>query len=110
MPAFIDKDPMSGLVTEVDDNHDDEIRHHFSQDVEPVLNHAKALRNDGITDSGIKRDMWHYAYLPPVVILKLKYEYNCDVFKREDQKKLFRLLNGEFKYLKTTELQHTVKH
>jgi hypothetical protein len=32
------------------------------------------------------------------------------VFKREDQKKLFRLLNGEFKHLKTTELTHTVKH
>jgi len=110
MPAFIDKDPMSGMVTEVDQNEDDEIRHHFSQDVEPVLDHAKMLRNDGLTDSGIKREMWQYATIPPVVILKLKYEYGVDVFKKEHQRRLFQLLNGEFKYLKTTEKMHTVKH
>ncbi len=109
MPAFIEKDPMSGLVTEVDQNEDDEIRHHFSQDVEANLDYAKMLRNDGLTDGGIKKEMWHYAHVPPVVILKLKYEHGIDVFNKNHQKRFFQLLNGEFKHLKTTELTHTVK-
>lgn len=110
MPAFIEKDPMSGLVTEVDQNEDDEIRHHFSQDVEPVLDYAKMLRNDNLTDGGIKKDFWHYAQLPAVVILKLKYEYGIDVFKRDHQRRMMEIINRDFPYCKTTNKMHTVKH
>lgn len=110
MPAFLDKDALSGVETFVDDNEDPGLRIHYRQDVEPTLDYAKALRNDSLTDSGIKRDMWHYASIPPVVIMKLRFEYGVDVFNRNHYPKLFQLLNTEFKYLKTTELQHTVKH
>lgn len=110
MPAFIDKDPLTGLELYVDDNEDDEIRHHFQQDVEPFLNHARALRNDGATDVGIKNDLWLYAVIPPVVVLKLKYEYGIDVFNRNDQKRLMEVINRDFPYCKATAKTHTVKH
>jgi hypothetical protein len=109
MAAFIEKDPLTNVSTFVGDNEDDILRVHYSQDVEPVLEYNKVLRNDSLTDSGIKRDMWMYAKIPPVVIMKLKFEYGVDIFNREHYKRLFELLNGEFKYLKTTDLRHTVK-
>ena len=109
MPAFIDKHPISGVETYVDQNEDSAFRIHYQQDVEPTIDYAKALRNDSLTDSGIKRDMWHYASIPPVVIMKMRFEYGVDVFNRNHQKRLFELLNSEFKYLKTTDLQHTVR-
>jgi hypothetical protein len=101
---------MSGMTLEVDQNEDDEIRHHFAMDVEPVLNYTTALRNDNATDVGIKKDLWLYAVLPPVIILKLKYEYGIDVFKRDDQKKMMQVINRDFPHLKTTSKTHTVKH
>lgn len=94
----------------VDQNEDENFRIHYQQDVEPVLDYAKALRNDSVTDGGIKKDMWLYATLPPVVIMKLRFEYGIDVFNRDHYPKLFKLLNTEFKHLKTTDLRHTVKH
>jgi hypothetical protein len=109
MPAFIDKNPISGVEMLVDQNEDPEWRIHYQQDVEPVLDYTKALRNDNLTDSGIKRDMWHYASIPPVVIMKLRFEYGVDVFNRDHYPKLFQLLNTEFKYLKTTNLNHTIR-
>ena len=83
---------------------------HYEQDIEPVLDHAKALRVDGLTDGGIKRDLWKYAIIPPVIILKLRNEYGVDVFNRNHYPRLFQLLNTDFKHLKTTEKRHTVQH
>jgi hypothetical protein len=109
LPAFIEKSA-GGLETWVDQNEDSETRVHYQQDVEPVLNYAKVLRNDALTDAGIKKDLWLYATIPPVVIMKLKLEYGVDVFNRNHQKRLFELLNTEFRYLKTTDKRHAVKH
>jgi hypothetical protein len=101
MPAFIDKNPYSGLEHWVDQNEDDETRHYQFQDVEPILDYAKNMRS---------HDMLHFATIPEVVIIKLLNEYGVNVFDRNDYPKLFKLLNGEFAYLKTTDMIHTVKH
>jgi hypothetical protein len=108
VPAFIDKNPVSGVEMYVDQNEDPGIRIHYQQDVEPTIDYAKALRNDSLTDGGIKKDFWHYASIPPVVIMKMKFEHGVDVFDRNHQRRLFELLNTEYKYLKTTNLRHTV--
>ena len=110
MPAFIDKNPLSGVEMYVDQNEDPEIRVHYQQDVQPTLDYAAVLRNGSLTDSGIKRDLWLYASIPPVVIMKLRFEYGIDVFNRDHYPRLFQLLNSDFKHLKTTNLTHTVKH
>ncbi len=110
MPSFIDKDPFTGVEHWVDSNEDKETRNWVQQDIEPVLDYTAALRNDNLTDAGIKRDMWHYAQIPNVIVMKLLHEYGVNVFDRNDYPKLFKLLNTEFAYLKTTNLRHTVKH
>lgn len=112
MAAFIEKDPLTGVSSTVvtPEHWDKGVAIHYEQDVQPLIDHCKTLRNDGLTDGGIKRDLWHYACLPPVIIMKFRNEYGIDVFNRNHYPKLFRLLNTEFKYLKTTEKRHTVQH
>lgn len=110
MPTFIDKNPLTGVEHYVDDNEDEQTRNYMQQDIEPVLNYTAALRADNLADAGIKRDMWHYAQIPNVIVLKLLHEYGVDVFNRNHYPKLFQLLNTEFRHLKTTNLRHSVKH
>lgn len=111
MPAFIDKHPYSGMEHWVDQNEDDTVRHYQSQDVEPILDYAKAMRAEGAGEKNLRSfDMLHFATIPDVVIVKLLHEYGVNVFDRNDYPKLFKLLNGEFAYLKTTNMVHTVKH
>lgn len=112
MAILIDKDPLTGVEQLLDDNEHEKrgISIHYQQDVEPVLDYCKMLRNDGLTDYGIKNDLWHYAHITAVAILKLKYEDGVDIFNRNHYPRLFQLLNTKYKYLKTTEKQHTVKH
>ena len=110
MATFIEKDPLTGVSSTVvtPEHWDKGMAVHYEQDVEPLLDHCKALRNDGLTDYGIKNDLWHYAYIPPVKILELRYKHGVDIYNRDHQKKLFQLLNTEYKGLKTTEKRHTV--
>lgn len=110
MPTFIEKDPLTGMITEVDSHDDDQWRINHRQDVQPILDYNATIRNDGLADGGIKKDMWHFATIPNVVVLKLKQEDGVDVFNRNDYPRLFQLLNTKYRYLKTTEKRHTVKH
>ena len=111
MAAFIEKTPEGVESYIVTPEHEEQgMAIHYRQDIEPVVDYCAALRKDGLTDGGIKNDMWHYAQIPPVVIMKLKNEYGVDIFNRNHYPKLFKLLNTEFRYLKTTDKRHTVKH
>jgi hypothetical protein len=83
---------------------------HYRQDVEPVLDRAKALRNDGLADKGIKNDFWHYGYLPAVVILELRAKYGLNVFDKNHVKRVFEVVNRDYPHLKTTDKIHVPRH
>jgi hypothetical protein len=108
MAEFVDKNP-AGVETWVA-HEDDKLSIHYRQDVEPVLDYARILRNDGLTDSGIKRDFWLYAVIPPVVILELRHKYGLDIFKRDHYKRAIDVINSDYPYLKTTEKVHRISH
>lgn len=109
MSKFVDYDAERGLAT-YEDMYDGHIQLHYRQDVEPVLELAKTERINGLTDHGIKEDLWLYARIPPVVILEMKFKHGVDVFKRGDMKKAFALINSEYPHLKCTEKRHTLHH
>lgn len=88
---------------------DNRLQIHYRQDVEPVLQVAAEERKYGLTDGGIKDGLWLYARIPAVVILKLKYEYGVDVFKKDHLKKAFEIINRDFPYCKTTEKHHDLR-
>lgn len=109
MAKFVDYDPDRGVLTQ-EDMYEGHLQVNYQQDVEPVLELAKKERINGLTDHGIKNDLWLYARIPPVVILKLKFEYGIDIFKRDHLKKAIAVINRDFPYLKTTEKTHTLNN
>jgi hypothetical protein len=109
MAKFVEYEADRGLAT-YEDMNDGHLQVHYRQDVEPVLEYTKKIRNDGLADLGIKRDMWHYAHVPPVVILKWRFEHGVDIFNKDHMPKVLQLLNTEYKALKTTDKTHTVRN
>ena len=110
MASFAEYNPLTGVEQWVDATADDHrLQVQYKQDVEPLLEVCKAERNDGLTDYGIKQDLWLYARIPPTVILKLRFEHGVDIFKRDHLKRAFEIINRDYPYLKCTEKRHTLK-
>lgn len=109
MAKFVDFDALRGVET-LEDSYEGRIQLHYRQDVEPVLELAKAERINGLSDYGIKEDIWLYARIPPVVILELRFKHGVDIFKRDHLKRAFQLINSEYPALKCTEKRHTLNH
>lgn len=109
MSKFVELDER-GVATYEDMTVDNKLQVHYRQDVEPTLEYAKTLRNAGATDYGIKKDLWHYAQIPPVIILEMKFKHGVDVFDKNHLKRVFELLNREYPYLKCTEKHHELAH
>jgi hypothetical protein len=108
MAKFVELDDRG--VETWEDEYEGKLQVHYRQDVEPLLEYTRALRNDGATDHGIKNDLWHYAQIPPVIVLEMRFKHGVDIFNRDHMKKAFELINREYPYLKTTEKMHWVKH
>ncbi len=110
MAQFLDFDPIRGVEQWQDSTYgDNRLQVHYRQDVEPLLDLAKEERNNGLTDQGIRDELWLYARIPPVVILKMKYEHGIDIFNKNHLKRAFELINTEYPYLKTTEKHHDLR-
>lgn len=108
MAEFLEYDALRGVSQYVDVDDRNRLQVHYQQDVEPILELAKIERNDGLTDSGIKKDLWLYARIPPVVVLALKHK-GIDIFNRNHLKRAFQEINQNFPYCKTTEKHHELK-
>ncbi len=108
MSKFVELDDR-GVETH-EDMYENHMQVHYRQDVEPILQVAREERLNGLTDSGIKRDMWLYARIPPVIILKLKFEHGIDIFDKNHMKRAVDIINQHYPYLKTTEKTHRLAH
>lgn len=105
----IDYDPYLGITTYFDYDHgSDTTIVSTEQDVSLLLDQNKRLQNnDDYTKSGIKKEWWHYASYPAVIIQKWINEYGVNVFDENHSKKVFELTNRpEYRYLKTTTKMH----
>lgn len=78
------------------------------QDVTPLLEMNKALANEtDATKEGIKNGWWHYAQIPNIIVEKWLNEHGVNLYDKDHQKAVFRLLNQpEYRYLKTTTKMH----
>ena len=76
------------------------------QDVKPFLARMKALRGSAdYTKKGIKEDWWHVCSIPSVVIMELRNK-GIDVFNKEDEKKMLKEIQANYKFLMATEKRH----
>ena len=96
----------TGTYYEIEDHTDGGIIVRTMQDVDPVLDHVKDIRNDGRNDKGIKQNWWAYATVPGAVWLKWKSDYGVDIWNKDHRPAVFKLLNGDYKNFKRTDLKH----
>lgn len=81
-----------------------------TQDVQKVLDTTKALANDSdYTRQNMKTGWLHYAHIPDNVILELKTKYGLNVFDKNHTKSVFKKINSDYPYLKTTSMRHAPK-
>lgn len=77
----------------------------YSEDVQPHLDHNKALQAADDIHVRRKQDMWHVAHIPTTVIYKWMKEDGIDVYNPEHDAAVNAKLNSnEWRYLKTAEI------
>ena len=107
---LLDWNPLTGEKVWFDYDANDQMAITHEQDVTPALDVAHFLATEGdYTRDGLKNDMWHYAKVPNSVILEMKQKHGVDFFDRNDAKRMFELLNTEYKAFKTTDRTHNVR-
>lgn len=107
MPILFDVDPDTGMQTYFDyDPINDQVGLTYQQDVTGFLDRLRAMRNEKVTDAGIKEEWWHYASIPPVVEIELR-NRGLDLNNKDHMKDILKVINAEFPYLKTTDKWHS---
>jgi hypothetical protein len=105
MAEFFDWNPDRGLWYEVEDDHmTGDLIIHTRQDVDPVLERNKKLRNSGVNDLGgmrDKHDLKHYACIPAHIELELK-QKGIDIYSRESTRRLIYEIEHNYPQCKVT--------
>lgn len=109
---LLDRDPVTGVETWFDYDHvKDNAVITETQPVGHVLKHCADLRqvSEERTRDQIKKDMVHYAILPPTIQLEMKVKHGIDPWSRADEHKRFALINTDYSKFKVTEIVHNTR-
>jgi len=102
MSELLDFDPETGIAHYFDyDNATDQSRITTVQDVQPLMEYNQRLRNDNLTDKGIKAGWWLYAKIPAVVQLRMRAK-GIDLNDPGSTKRIVQEINEHYPMLKTT--------
>jgi len=85
----------------------DSIIIHTKQDTQPVLDYAKAQRNSGVNDK--VGEFAHYAIIPAIVQVQMR-QKGIDINNKRHYPRVFKEIETNYQYLKTTNLKHSVRH
>lgn len=101
---LLDFDPETGIRTY---HHFDEATEKAAietvQDVAPILEKNKALKNDGFDK---RSDLWHAATIPAVVQLEWMTKFGVDLYNKDHFPAVKRLLNSsEYSHLRRNEFK-----
>jgi hypothetical protein len=109
MAAFVDINPMNGVETWADGDESTRLQVHYRQDVEPIVERAKAFRNEGKSDEQWKRSgVALYASIPPVVVMELLTKYGINLLRAEpqDMYAAMKVIDRDYQFLKCTDRVH----
>lgn len=81
---------------------DGKVHVYQEEDVTAVVEKCKALRNQNLTDFGIKRNFWHYASLPTTVVYDLIKKGLNPFDKNTSPKRLEQEIDRNYSVFKTT--------
>lgn len=110
MSTWTEYDPFTGVQEiNVADEMSGTLTVRKQMDVEPLLDATKALANEGMTDIGIKKGLWHYCSIPLPVQYEMLTLHGVNVQDKNHWPKVFDLVNKHYPYLKTTHKNHAYK-
>jgi hypothetical protein len=110
--TFFDYDPLTGIRTDMDYNEETgEATLIQSSDISAAVDYAKTIANHGIADQGIKKGLWKYAIIPPIVQVALR-QKGLDIYSKEPtmMNRVLREIDENYPWLKTTTKKHRVKN
>ena len=108
MREFFDYDPVTG-VTEYYEEADGKISIHTEQDVQPMLDYAKALANEGLPDENWKKNGVSVYAVLPVIVLGQMAKKGIRFLDQNHVKAVVDEVNSNYPYLKTTYKHHAIK-
>ena len=104
---ILDYDPLTGMSTTFNYNHtDDTFSVGCKQECSGIVEAAKEKLATADHRKQMKDDLIHYAYVPVAVQYEWLSKYGVDFGNRDHNKAWMRLLNTEYKHLKTTPITH----
>ncbi len=108
MSKFLDYNVHRGTWYEYDyDPQDDKAIVSIKQDIEPVLDYTKELRNSGINDK--VGEFSHYAVIPAHVEVALR-QKGINIYNQNQTKDVVREIESNYPYLKVTNLKHDIRN
>lgn len=107
MAIHFDYDPVTGLRETFDyDPINDAVTITTSEDVSPLLDKLKAMRNDeDYSRAGMKADWWHYATIPATVELALRNK-GLNIYDKNATKAILKEINTNYPWLRATDKRH----
>lgn len=105
---FFDYDPLTGLEERYEETADGKIHLHTYQDVEPALEKALAVRNQGMSDDAWrKQGVATYAEFPLAIAGQMMRK-GIKVFDPNHLGAVVREINQNYPYFKCTDKNHMV--
>lgn len=107
MAILFDYDPVTGIRETFDyDPINDQVTIRTEEDVSPLLDRLKAMRNDeDYSRKGIKNDLWHYATIPATVEMEMR-KKGIDIYDKNATKAILKEINQNYPWLKSTTKRH----
>ena len=103
-------DPITGLAEYYEETGDGKGHIHTYQDVQPYLDRAARLRNEGATDEVFKRDgVAMYADLPLSVVGQMM-KKGINVFDQNDMPRVIQEIETNYSRFKTTYKRHSLRN
>jgi hypothetical protein len=102
-----DYDPLTGLRTAIAWE-GDKFHVRYEQDVEPIINHAKALNNEGITDDAWRKNGAALYAVIPAVVQGAMLKKGINFLDQNDIGKVLDEINSNYPWLKTTQKTHAL--
>ena len=105
---FFDYDPLTG-ITEKLAIEDGKIHIRYEQDVEPILDYAKAIQNEGLSDAAWKkRGAALYAVIPPIVQGQML-KKGINFLDQNHIGAVLREIDTNYAHLKATSKKHAIR-
>ena len=106
---FLDYDPLTGLLETYEETGDGKAHVHTYQDVGHIVDHAKALANEGLPDEAWrKQGVSLYATLPLIVLGQMA-KKGIRFFDQNHIGAVVREVNENYPWLKTTTKRHEIR-